>query len=633
MLFPTSFRRWGWTHRPRPRRKPSASRRGCVPRLEALEDRNLPSTLMLTDLVQVSSTTPFTDTSDLVGQRGTASLNSEVEPSLAVDPTNSQHFVAVWQQDRWSNGGARGTVAGVSTDGGNTWTRVVVPGLTLASGGTYQRSSDPWVSIATNGDVYVSTLEVTLAPAGFPLNSAILVSKAPHTADGSLHFGTPTVLQADTSPFPNNLFNDKPSVTADPTDPNRVYVIWDRGEFPGDNAGFDAFHAGAAIRQDILLATTTDGGQHWTTRTIRSPQSDEGETGNQIVVEPDANGTLVDVFALTRGSGKQPTQADQQFQAVIRSTDHGLTWSDPIIIAADEGMPVTDPDTGAPVRSGDDIHLPEIAVNRQNGNLYAVWADARFDSKYSTDGIAFSMFTNGSQTWSDPIKVNQTPTNIPDGDQQAFTPVVAVNSAGTVAVGCYDFRNNTTDPGLPTDFWLVHASGNFTSPGSWTADEKRLTDTSFNMENAAPTSRGLFLGDYEGLAAAGTSFYALFAQAGASTSDPSNTWFRDPPPAPPSPTAIEAPAPGGPATDALAGLDLGALTPSISSPGGIGLPRAGERAAVVDPLPSVTGHSGPLVMPAVQSADILRSGGGTDADGDELLDAVFSDGWDNPLAG
>src|SRR6185312_2557076 len=36
----------------------------------------------------------------------------------------------------------------------------------------------------------------------------------------------------------------------------------------------------------------------------------------------------------------------------------------------------------------------------------------------------------------------------------------------------------------------------------------------------------------EGLVAAGTSFFALFAQAGASSSDPSNIWFRDPPPAP-----------------------------------------------------------------------------------------------------
>src|SRR5262249_44292183 len=156
------------------------------------------STLTLTPLVQVSSTTPFTDTSDLAGQVGHVSLNSEVEPRVAVDPTNPLHLVGVWQQDRWSNGGARGIVAGVSTDGGNSWTRVVIPGVSLASGGTYQRASDPWVSITPSGDVYVSSLCVSLS-GPFPLQTAILVNKS---SDGGLHWGAPTTLIADTSPFP-----------------------------------------------------------------------------------------------------------------------------------------------------------------------------------------------------------------------------------------------------------------------------------------------------------------------------------------------------------------------------------------------------------------------------------------------
>src|SRR5258708_22959270 len=99
------------------------------------------------------------------------------------------------------------------------------------------------------------------------------------------------------------------------------------------------------------------------------------------------------------------------------------------------------------------------------------------------------MSTDGGQTWTAPIKVNQTPTNIPAGDQQAFPPSVAVNSDGTVAVTYYDFRNNDAGSGLATDYWLVHAGSNFANPSSWTADEKRLTSTSFNMENAPPTSR------------------------------------------------------------------------------------------------------------------------------------------------
>ena len=45
--------------------------------------------------------------------------NTEVEPWVDVNPTNPDNIVATWQQDRWSDGGSRGLVAGVSTNGGN----------------------------------------------------------------------------------------------------------------------------------------------------------------------------------------------------------------------------------------------------------------------------------------------------------------------------------------------------------------------------------------------------------------------------------------------------------------------------------------------------------------------------------
>src|SRR5262249_3251189 len=157
------------------------------------------------------------------------------------------------------------------------------------------------------------------------------------------------------------------------------------------------------------------------------------------------------------------------------------------------------------------------------------------------------------------------------------------------------------------------------SPGSWTADEKRLTDASFNTENASPTSRGYFLGDYEGLSAAGSSFYALFAQAGPGPSDPSNIWFRDPPPPAETPTPRAAAAavtpsgmrsaPGVITADALAGLGIGALAGNTPGPGGAGTPHTGGRPSAVARPPSTGNNSGPLMMLAAQSADIRRFDG------------------------
>jgi hypothetical protein len=76
-------------------------------------------------LVQVSGTSAFLGcTADAVaGQSGTVYLNSEVEPWIDVNPTNPANVVGIWQQDRWSNGGARGLVAGVSSNGGSSWSR------------------------------------------------------------------------------------------------------------------------------------------------------------------------------------------------------------------------------------------------------------------------------------------------------------------------------------------------------------------------------------------------------------------------------------------------------------------------------------------------------------------------------
>jgi hypothetical protein len=57
---------------------------------------------------------------DRAAPTGTLYLNSEVEPHVAVNP-EPQSSRRRWQQDRWSNGAARGLRSAVSFDAGRTW--------------------------------------------------------------------------------------------------------------------------------------------------------------------------------------------------------------------------------------------------------------------------------------------------------------------------------------------------------------------------------------------------------------------------------------------------------------------------------------------------------------------------------
>jgi len=447
----------------------------------------------------ISGPSPFASCS-IAGQTGTNFLNSEVEPWVEVNPTDPNNVIAVWQQDRWSNGGARGLVTAATHDGGATWSTTFAhfstcSGGTAANGGNYERASDPWVSFAPNGDAYQISLSVNLFqdPA-----TAILVSKS---VDGGDTWSEPVTLVRDTSGVAPFLFNDKESITADPTDPDFVYAIWDRLRFPSDSANFNAQHA-FSFRGDIVFSRTTNGGETWEpARNIFEPRKNQATIGHQIVVQPD--GDLFDFFTLFQGSGNNAPGASL---AYITSSDHGATWSAPTVIRKIRFIGAFDPDTGLPIRA--EGFVPEVAVDPSTGNLFIAWQDTMFNG---VDQIAFTMSTNDALTWSEPIKVSQTPPNADVANEQAWVQAVHVAN-GTIAVTYYDFRNNTTAPGVPTDYWMVHCHSSCADVASW-GDEVRLTNTSFDIEQApfARGPNGFFLGEYEGLSSAGNAFWTLFA--------------------------------------------------------------------------------------------------------------------------
>jgi hypothetical protein len=449
---------------------------------------------------------------DAAAQQAAGSVlypNAEVEPRADVNPTDPLNIVGFYQQDRWSDGGARGLVASVSRDGGASWHRVVMPGISKCSGGAYDRVSDPWLSFAPNGDLYA----ISLAFDAFDTQNAILVSKSTSTTKGE-SWSDPIAVAADDT---NGL--DKQSITADPYMPGFVYAVWDRFlSPPGINASDQGkIHAQSYIQQ-AFFSRTTNGGASWEPpRVLYNPGTHAGTIGSIINVLPNATHDLVDGF-IQFADHKAKIRGVQI--AVVRSTDHGATWSKNAIIVSPvdpvfSNTGPTDPDNGLPIRGGE---LPDFTVDPRTGTLYAVWEDDPFIA--GIGAILFSQSTDGGFTWSLPVKINQTPTTIPTGNQTAFTPTVNVAPNGTVAVTYYDLRNNTPAPGLPTDYWMVRCAAACTSSSSWS--ETHVAGP-FDEEQA-PFARGFFLGDYEGMVTLGNTFGAFFVQAGTSA-NPTDAFF------------------------------------------------------------------------------------------------------------
>ena len=145
-----------------------------------------------------------------IGSAGPTSVvydNTEVEPQVAVNPTDTDNIVGNYQQDRWNDGGAKALVAARSSDGGASWARNWAA-FSACSGGDpdYPRTTDPWVSYDAAGRLYQIALSIDSAELGL---SAVLASTS--TNDGAT-WSAPETIQRDENPI---NFNDKESITGD----------------------------------------------------------------------------------------------------------------------------------------------------------------------------------------------------------------------------------------------------------------------------------------------------------------------------------------------------------------------------------------------------------------------------------
>jgi hypothetical protein len=406
------------------------------------------------------ATEPVRVNGDLLAQDSLAQRATQAEPYLHANPENPDNLIAGWQENRFSNGGARALNYAVTFDGGRTWSEASLPMLTVVNGGVWERASDPWVEFGPGNRVYYTSL---LFNSTRPDN-AIGVSVS---TDGGSTWGNPVIVTQSTADF-----EDKQALTVDtyPASPffGNVYVAWDRNV---DSNGF-------TTAQHLLVSRSTNGGSTYN-RPVRTRKK-----GANIGVIPRVgpDGTLYLAWA---GGSLSGANLSIFF---AKSTDGGLSFSPKKKLARIQAAGVANLRAGA--------MLPSMAVDPTTGDLYVAWADARWTG---VDQATIMISRDKGATWSDPARVTDGPSNAP-----AFTVSVAANAQRGVAVSYYSLQNDPQRRFLADQYVRVSEDG-----GRTFLPSIRVTRSSFDVRFAAQAS-GFFLGDYNGLTGAGGRFHLLW---------------------------------------------------------------------------------------------------------------------------
>ena len=382
--------------------------------------------------------------------------SAEVEPHLAVDPTDPGHLLAVWQQDRRTAGGAVGIAVAASTDGGSTWNAQRVPGGAPCGARGLTGASDPWAAIGPEGTAYLAALPFAARRAKPPRRAEVTVNRAaPAAGRAPGAWSAPTALTA------GRAFDDKPAVPADPRRPGVAYVVWHRGG-------------------RTLLSRTGDAGVTWREpRTVRSLRDTAGQVISRL-----PGGRLL-MTALASGRSRRPFVA-------VRSEDGGRTWGRRVRFGA-RGPAVARRRGEELVRGGG---LPAVAV-LPHGTVVVVRATAgRRRSR-----LLRVVSRDGGRTWSPATVVLRRPGRL-------FIPALAAAPDGTLGVSWTEAAK-----GRPAGRPLTTEGYFASSPdGGLTWDVRRIVGP-FDLRRAPRAGRARFLGDYTGLVAVRGGFGMLTAVA------------------------------------------------------------------------------------------------------------------------
>ncbi len=365
-----------------------------------------------------------------------ASGQNQNETSVAVSPADPRRVVGAWNDYFIVNAGQNTVIGyGWSVDGGTTWQSSRVNFSNLPAG---QSTGDPVIAADSQGNFYMGILAYSGSANG------ILVSKS---TDGGETFATPVRLDngGDKEVLAVDLRND------------HVYAVWE--------------NTGSSFNQGIFFSKSTDRGTTWSTR--RQISTNGGGTNNGATPSVGPNGEIHVVWS--------------NFGNTIwfqRSIDGGGTWlpSDRAI-RQDVDIPPSPLNGGfrnPPIPSS----ATDATAGPWSGRIYVVWGDDRFGDP----DVLLVHSSDGGQTWSAPIRVND---DVVGNGADQFFPWVHVDENGHVHVVFLDRRED------PDNFLIGTVLATSTDGGQTFGPNIRVSDGIYG-----PTTFG-FLGDYIGSSTGG----------------------------------------------------------------------------------------------------------------------------------
>ena len=292
-----------------------------------------------------------------------------------------------------------------TTDLGETWTTTMVTDARAQPDPKPEDNGVPGLAVDTSGEqdaIYVGYSRDwgATAPEGHPLEDRDEVMVSAST-DGGDSFGEPINLNdhseltmeagGETYPLHFQTAFGRPYLAAH----DGVILATGDGGPPSDNPPPDEVFDGIfGEATPMLVARSTDQGRTWTVSELSEPiyQAAGSQTGMGWTPEGGPDGTFVLAYAATPGDTPSAGRTDIVVQ---RSTDNGVSWTDPVAINDDD-----------PTNQWTSFY-PQLDV-APNGRVDVVWQDNRGLTDFLVD-VRYSHSSDGGVTWAPNMGITDRP--------------------------------------------------------------------------------------------------------------------------------------------------------------------------------------------------------------------------------